>query len=348
MKPFAIAIVCLVLIAGVSGCKRSAAFDPGADGPAAYQITLKGTANPSTLFIPHNKPEVQSVITVRAIHNTGAPVVGREVYLTKDCDLGHFANLRDSVTRETDANGEVQVLFLVPAGTVLPATITMHIEARIHDDTRLDNPISEIYDFIPIMVKPAELDQTPIRLCGYVRQADGTGLENAVVVLTDSVTGWPIVTTTRPSGSWDANVSYGWLGTVTASLSGFTFQPASYTFGEANPAIASRCDLNFISSSDVSLVVDPDSIAAAATEGDYAIAVTSSYSGMPISYTATTEQDWITFLSGSDVGETPGVISITIEENTTTSSRPGFIVITPDSGGSMVIVSVEQAAPAAP
>ena len=71
MKHFIIAIVCLVMVAGVSGCKRNSAFDPGGDGPAAYQITLKGTANPSTLFIPQNKSEVQSVITVRAIHNNG-------------------------------------------------------------------------------------------------------------------------------------------------------------------------------------------------------------------------------------------------------------------------------------
>ena len=82
MKHFIIAIVCLVMVAGVSGCKRNSAFDPGGDGPAAYQITLKGTANPSTLFIPQNKSEVHSVITVRAIHNTGAPVVGRDVYLS--------------------------------------------------------------------------------------------------------------------------------------------------------------------------------------------------------------------------------------------------------------------------
>jgi len=346
MKHVTIAMVCLVMIAGVSGCKRNAAFDPGGGGPAAYQITLKGTANPSTLFIPQNKPEVQSVITVRALHNNGSPVVGRDVYLTRDTELGYFGNFRGSVVRETNSSGEVQVLFIIPRGTVLPAAGTMHIEARIFDDTRLDNPISEIYDFIPIQVKPAEFDETPIRLCGYVRLADGTGLENAVVVLTDSVTGWPIVTTTRPSGSWDANVTYGWQGTVTASLSGFTFQPASYTFGEANPATFSRCDLDFISTDSVSLVVSPESITAAVTAGAYSITVTSSYAGIPITFNATSDQ---TFISGLPLGNvtTPYVLTVNIGDNSFGSGpRYGFIEITPDNPGvSPVIVAVEQAGP---
>ncbi|MDY0296720.1 MAG: hypothetical protein RB296_05320 [Acidobacteriota bacterium] len=357
MKPFTIAIVCLVLIAGVSGCKRSAAFDPGADGPAAYQITLKGTANPSTLFIPHNEPQVQSVITVRAIHNDGSPVVGREVYLTKDSELGHFANLRDSVTRETDANGEVQVLFLVPAGTVLPATITMHIEARIHDDTRLDNPISEIYDFIPIKVMPAEIKK--ITLCGKVKLAfgedgEGTGIPNAVVMLTDSVTGWPMVHITRPSGSWCAEVDYGWMGTITASLSGYTFSPTSYTYGVNNPVSESRYDLDFISTSLPSLVVNPSALSFGVSTNDQRVSVNSSPSGVQISYYATSsDTGWLTIRHSDDATDRwdstdlitgPNSIIIRAETNPIgNAARSGYITLTPsDPDISPVQIAVDQ------
>ena len=348
MKPFAIAIVCLVLIAGVSGCKRSAAFDPGADGPAAYQITLKGTANPSTLFIPHNEPQVQSVITVRAIHNDGAPVVGREVYLTKDSDLGHFANLRDSVTRETDANGEVQVLFIIPKGTVLPAAGTMHIEARIHDDTRLDNPISEIYDFIPIKVMPAEIKK--ITLCGKVKLASGEGIPNAVVMLTDTLTGWPMVHITRASGSWCAEVDYGWMGTITASFSGYSFSPTSYTYGVNNPVDESRYDLDFISTSSPSLVVSPSALSFGVNGGDQSVSVGSSPTGVQIQYYATSSNtDWriyrsdgSTLVTSSTLITAPNTLIIRANPNAV-DALSGYILLTPaDADISPVQIAVDQ------
>lgn len=332
MKPFAIAIVCLVLIAGVSGCKRSAAFDPGADGPAAYQITLKGTANPSTLFIPHNQPEVQSVITVRAIHNDGSPVVGREVYLTRDTELGYFGNYRGSVVRETNSNGEVQVLYIVPAGTVLPADITMYIEARIQDDTRLDNPASEIYDFIPMKVMPAEY-QKSIILCGKVMLADKSGIENAVVILSDSVTGWPIVQMTRPSGSWCAEVDYGWRGTVTASVSGLSFQPTSYTFGENNPATQSRSDLDFYASTLAALSTTSDQLTFQTSGGAQEVTVNSVPYGVQITFKASSSTEgasdnWLTFDLIND--KTPGTIRISALENMG-NIRQGTITITSTS-----------------
>lgn len=346
MKHGTIIIVSLMLLLGLGGCKRNAANDPGGDGPAAYQITLKGTANPSTLFIPRNKSEVRSVITVRAIYNDGTPVVDRDVYFTLDTALGYFSNYQPAIVRPTGGNGEVQVLYIIPSGTVLASDGFMNIEARLYADNRLDNPLSEIVDIIPMQIMAAEYDQTPITLCGKVKMSDDTGLANAIVELTETSTGWTTVLISRASGSWDVMVPFGWQGTIKATLSGFSFLPASYTFGASNPAYQSRCDLDFISVATIiygSMNVDDSSIVGNAPQDvtgltPYTIYVTNSLNDNEIQYTiSSSNPSWLqaSQSTGSTNENLPntanayGDFDITVEnDNDTGSARTGTITIT--------------------
>ena len=340
MKHFAIMIVCLALVAGVTGCKRNSAVDPGGNGPAAYQITLKGTANPSTLFIPTSNTEVQSVITVRAIHNTGAPVVGRDVYLTRDTEIGYFGNYRGSIVRQTDSNGEVQVLYIIPAGTPLPSNIIMNIQARIYDDTRLDNLGSEIYDLIPLQVMAAEYKDVMCTLRGYAKLTCGEGIYCAMIELKDTVTGFPIITLTRESGSWDAQVPYGWTGTITATLSGFSFTPTTYTFDVDFPVTGDMNDLNFYADNPAAygaLAVDTSELTIKEGGGNLpnisdscTIYVTNSLNDNNIEYTVSSETPrWLTVNPGSgQTGNTYGTFSLNWIANSDGIERTGTITVT--------------------
>ena len=353
MKHGTIIIVSLMLLLGLGGCKRNAANDPGGDGPAAYQITLKGTANPSTLFIPTSNSEAQSVITIRAIQNTGAPVVGRDVYLTRDTEIGYFGNYRGSMVRPTDSNGEVQVLYIIPAGTPLPSNITMNIQARIYDDTRLDNPISEIYDIIPMQIMAAEYKEVMCTLRGYAKLTCGEGIYCAMIELKDAVTGFPIITLTRESGSWDATVPYGWTGTITATKSGFSFTPTTFTFDEDFPVTGDMNDLTFyadnpaaygaleVDTSELNIIETAGIVANTATTRDVGpnqgprIFVTNSLNDNNIEYTiSSSNPSWLKVSTGT--GQTGsgvnsyGSFIVYWEANTVAGAiqRSGIITIT--------------------
>jgi len=66
----------------------------------------------------------------------------------------------------------------------------------------------------------------PVQITGYVRSSSGTGIPN--VVISPSTGG--TVTSTDSTGKYYVYVDSGWTGTVTPTLAGYTFTPASRSY----------------------------------------------------------------------------------------------------------------------
>jgi len=123
--------------------------------------------------------------------------------------------------------------------------------------TAYDNASQTSYSEISVTVLP-----NPI-VSGNVKTGEGAGLEG--VTITFSNEGG--TTTTDSEGNYSHTVSYGWSGTATPSLAGYTFDPATRTYTDVTSDQAdqdhSATLLTYIISGNVSLASSSEEMKAA-------------------------------------------------------------------------------------
>lgn len=134
-----------------SSCTRTNVADPDMDNNDSYYINLSGTANPSTLFIP-TAGQDSSTIHLLAHFNTGEPVVGREILLKLDDDIGYFPNDKRTITLVTNSQGRASTIYTVKHFVIdlIGPSKLIYIAAYIMSDL---NPVNvDFHENIPILL----------------------------------------------------------------------------------------------------------------------------------------------------------------------------------------------------
>jgi len=324
-----------------TSCKRTKESDPDMIPNAGFRISISGTANPSTLYVPVSQPYVSSQISVKALNNDGSPATNYNVIFQVG-QYGYLDGYKLSDVRTTDSNGSVNHLFFLPAGANIKGEIMTQLYVTLADDGRLDNQtLSEIYDVIPIRIVPAI--QQGVLIHGDVLTPNGSGVEGVAIQLDGDGSYSDGVTVTRASGSYDFYVSGGWYGTITPNAAGYTFIPDSYTFDQTNPIVNDRQNLDF-----VAIFESGDTLAADVTQwivpvegGTQEVNVYNGTGDAAIDYIVLPDSSWIHVSPNN--GVTPGNFTITVDENTTGEDRSGTITINAtNTQASSVTISISQ------
>lgn len=251
MKKYIILILIISIgVFTINSCKRSDVNDPNMTGHAGFRIILSGTANPSTLYTTDTGSLLSSAIIVRALNNDGSPAVNKNIIFEQyggSNIYGYFDNKYNVVVGKTDGQGYVQKTFKIPYSNYIQGTFTITIKVTLSDDGRLDNSLSEVYDFIPLQLIARGSEAPPegdIKISGEVVTTEGSGLGGVTIEFTQGVSGTAV---SRESGSWDTLVPYGWTGYVIPTKSGYHFNPQSYLLDNIK---SSRYDINFTAIAD--------------------------------------------------------------------------------------------------
>jgi hypothetical protein len=314
---------------------------------AGFRISLSGTANPSTLYVPETGQPVFSEIIVRALNSNGTPAEGFDVIFREGL-YGYFNNFKNSVVDTTDSQGIAQATFFLPPGASIKADVMTNVTVTLVDNGRMDNSLSPVEDVIPIRLVPYVTQGITIH--GRITTPAGNGVEGVSVTLDGDVGLADAVTVTRPSGSYEFFVAAGWYGIITPSSEGYTFVPDSYTFDVSSPIVVDIYDLDF-----VAIFAGGQTLAADVTTWDNVpiagdTQVVNVYNGTgdsPISYFVVPDSNWIHVSPNS--GTTPGSFTITVDENTTGTDRNGNITISAtDTSVSSVTISISQLGGEAP
>ena len=88
-------VVIGIFILNMTSCKRNKEGDPPMIANAGFRISLSGTANPSTLYVPETGQPVFSEIIVRALNSNGTPAAGFDVIFREGL-YGYFNNYKNS------------------------------------------------------------------------------------------------------------------------------------------------------------------------------------------------------------------------------------------------------------
>lgn len=339
---FLIISLAVMMVLGTTSCKRGAATDPTVTGPAGFRMSLSGTANPSTLYVPQTSPSASTLIAVRALKNDGTPAVGYTIVFEDYLGYGYFEGFKVSDTRVTDSYGRAQINYFIPPASNIRSTIVGQIKATLVDNGRLDNlPLSDVWDVIPLRVIPY-MNQGLI-IHGNVLTPGGSGVGNVSITLVGDVGQSSAVTVTRPSGSYEFLVNGGWYGVITAVAPGYTFNPSNYTFTIENAITTNIDHIDFIAnfSGGNVLAADVSTWEIPAQGGTTSVNVTNSSGDESIGYTVVPNVPWLHASPGA--GNTPGSFSLVADENTSGSERTGMVVITATSSqASSVTITVTQ------
>ncbi|MGD2084857.1 MAG: BACON domain-containing carbohydrate-binding protein [Candidatus Aminicenantes bacterium] len=352
MRKKNLSVITSILIIGIfilttTSCKRNKEGEPGVIPNAGFRISLSGTANPSTLYVPETGQPVFSEIIVRALNSNGTPAEGFDVIFREGL-YGYFNNFKNSVVDTTDSQGIAQATFFLPPGASIKADVMTNVTVTLVDNGRMDNSLSPVEDVIPIRLVPYVTQGITIH--GRITTPAGNGVEGVSVTLDGDVGLADAVTVTRPSGSYEFFVAAGWYGIITPSSEGYTFVPDSYTFDVSSPIVVDIYDLDF-----VAIFAGGQTLAADVTTWDNVpiagdTQVVNVYNGTgdsPISYFVVPDSNWIHVSPNS--GTTPGSFTITVDENTTGTDRNGNITISAtDTSVSSVTISISQLGGEAP
>jgi len=346
MKKNISSIIISVLVSGIlvltmTSCKRNKEGDPGMIPNAGFRISLSGTANPSTLYVPDSGQPVFSEIIVRALNSNGTPAEGFDIIFREGL-FGYFNNYKNSVVATTDSQGRAQATFFLPPGASIKADIMTNVTATLVDNGRLDNSLSAVEDIIPIRLVPYVTQGIIIH--GRITTPSGNGVEGVSVILDGEIGLAEAITVTRPSGSYEFFVAPGWYGTVTPNSEGYSFVPPSYNFDVSAPIISDIYNLDFVAyfSGGQTLATDvvqwTDVPIAGGTQ------VVNVYNGTgdaAIGYFVIPDSPWVHVSPNS--GTTPGSFTITVDENITGANRSGNVTISAtDTSTSSVTISINQ------
>ncbi|UCH94250.1 MAG: hypothetical protein JSV88_28825 [Candidatus Aminicenantes bacterium] len=339
---FIILMMCItgMLTLTTTSCKRSKVDEPGMIPNAGFRISLSGTANPSTLYVPETEPPVSSLITVRALHNDGSPAVGFDVIFQEGL-FGFFDNYKNSIVKTTDTSGIVRANFFIPPGANIKASVMTNIIVTLVDDGRLDSTLARVEDVIPIQLVPYVTQGIIIH--GHVLTPAGSGVEGVTIILDGDDFNADGVTVTRPSGSYEFYVAAGWYGTIYPSAPGYTFVPSSYVFDVTTPIIVDIMNLDFVAifEGGNTLVADVTQWEVPTEGGTQVVNVYNGTGDSPIGYIVVPDSPWIHV--SPNTGTTPDSFTITVDENTTGHNRSGTITISAtDTQASSVIININQ------
>ncbi len=336
---FATILISIVLILTATSCKRSAVPDPGNIDPKGFRIDLTGEANPSTLYIPLANPAVYSDIIVYAEKNDGTPVANVKIIFEQE-GYGYFEGFRVSDTRTTNGQGKAQIRYWIPAGTAIKAEVLTSIRATLIDDGRFDIPMAAVFDYIPIKIIPYQ--QQAVCINGKVRDTNNIGIQGIIIELSNNGG----VTLTRNSGSYTICVPSGWIGTLApTSGAGYTFTPSEYTF--ESPFAVDLYNYDFYAEGGpvTTIAVTPTSFTFSTAGGSSNLTVYNSGSELPIPFTISAAESWIT-IDGSSArsGTTEQTLIISVSASGGVT-RTGYITVTaddPNVSGSPLTFSVSQ------
>lgn len=329
-------------ITSITSCKRKKVEDPTMTGPAAFRISLSGTANPSTLYVPATQPAVSTVITVRALNNDGTPVANRKI-IFQEGSYGYFEGYKISDVRTTNSNGVAQITYFIPPAANVKNTTMTNILATLVDDGSLDISAADVDDVIPIKIIPYV--EQGVVIHGRVTTPTGEGVGDVTVTLEGADSNINGITITRPSGSYEFYVPAGWYGDITPTHHGYTFTPTAYNFASTNPITVDMMNLDFVAVFDTlpKLAADVTQWTVSSAGGSTSVNVYNSSDDAAIPYTIVTNTPWVHV--SKIQGVTPDSFTITVDPNPTTEDRTGTIVLTAtDVEGSNVTITVTQKA----
>lgn len=344
MRKKILPVIISVLVTGIfilttTSCKRNKEGDPNFIPNAGFRISLSGTANPSTLYVPETGQPVFSKITVRALNSNGTPAAGFDVIFREGL-YGYFDNYKNTVVDTTDSQGTAQATFFLPPGASIKSDIMTNVTVTLVDNGRLDNAISAVEDIIPIRLVP--YISLGIILQGRITTAAGNGVEGVTVILNGLSSG---VTVTRPNGKYEFYVAPGWAGTITPSSTAYSFIPTEYNF-DATPIVSDMYNLDFIA-----IFAGGDTLAADVNTwdnvpiegGTQVVNVYNATGDASIGYFIVPDSNWIHV--SPNAGSTPGSFTITVDENTTGAERSGSVTINAtDTSVSSVTITINQLA----
>jgi len=248
-------LLILAVIVGLfftASCKRKGVSDPDMNRPSDFRISLKGTANPSTLYVPAGQPAVDSLIEVTAINNDGSPARNKEIIF--QCGAyGYFEGYTLSTRRWTNDIGKAQIYYYIAPGTDVRMDTQIYISATLADAGRTDSVGSQIYDMIPLIIIPYEQNYA-IRISGRVVNA--ASLQPVEGVIIELSTGE--VTLTRATGKYWFTLPYGWTGTILPQKLGSEFVPNQLVHTE--PVYYDLTEENFLELSVNSLTSDVNAV----------------------------------------------------------------------------------------
>lgn len=354
---FLIFLLFMGLLSSIS-CKKNSQSDPSMKPGAGFRISLSGTANPSTLYIPE-KDTVHSQITVTALYNDGTPVSNKRV-LFESLGYGYLDNNQVSDIRTTNDSGVAEINFFISANAPVSMTETTYVSAVLIDDGGLETSYSRVFDYISIQLIPYQT--LGYLLTGHVYTQAMVGIGEVVVRLSGEA-GHSSATTVSflPSGEYAFYVSPGWYGSIQAGTGSeetppdagwtgimasedYTYTPTEYTIDVAVPVTGNRYNLDFIATP--TSVVDKlaTDILTWDVEGEGGSQLVNVYNlskEAQIAYLAIPNVNWLSVSPSS--GTTPGSFTMTADENTGHASRSGKITIAATNTSSTeVVITVTQ------
>jgi Zn-dependent metalloprotease len=152
---------------------------------------------------------------------------------------------------------------------------------------------------------------------GYVRDSSGNPISGITVTFSNNLG----AATTNASGYYQRKVYSGWSGTVTPSQTGNTFTPLNRSYSSVT---SNRISQNYtLSNACTSYEISPRSKSFDGGGGAGSVSVSAS-SGC--SWSAQSNRSWIKINSGVN-GSGNGMVTYSVDPNTTTGSRNGTITI---------------------
>ena len=337
-----------------TGCGRKDADEGTPNGPHGFVVNVSATANPSTVYVPDTLPARSSTITAAVRKSDGTPIGNATVLFILN-GYGYLEGYKQTDTRVTNSSGVATIAYMVPPGFSEQGVIPVSITTVVPSDQRLDGYVvsSRIEDTVMLEIIPSTLTNV-VNLHGHTKRAgdaDGKGIQGAIVTAKDTNDKTVAVTTTRASGSWDMAVPRGFSGTVEATKSDYTFLPEAYSLSNVQTEMYG---LDFYASgvpegnfllNPATLTVQGDGEGSNKTPPDpsyYEIFVTEG-SGSAVAYTVTSGASWCP-VSGGASGTTPGHFHIQPAANTTGASRTCTVTVTGVDGGSATLTVTQPAA----
>ena len=132
-----------VLLLASFACTRHDVGTPSPVGPSSFSVLLKLSASPNVIFAGEGKGQREgSAISVSLKRFDGTPLAGRTIYF-EICDsdhlrvdLGYFevdpwiASSHRVTSKQTDAGGNINVVYYGPLRVELAASTSVYIWAK--------------------------------------------------------------------------------------------------------------------------------------------------------------------------------------------------------------------------
>ena len=124
----------LVLLLASSACSRNDVGTPSPVGPSSFAVLLKLSASRNVIYAGDQRDG--STISVSLKQFDGTPLAGRTIYF-ETCDsahlrvnLGYFEGQHRVISRQTDAGGNINVVYHGPLRGELAARTSVYIWAK--------------------------------------------------------------------------------------------------------------------------------------------------------------------------------------------------------------------------